>query len=70
MEYKQAFQAQEVEKAAQELNFEFSGVDKPKNKNDLYGLRYAAFTVPLVKAVQEQQTQIEQLQKEKEQQQK
>ncbi len=47
------FIAQEVEKAASECEFNFSGVDKPKNKSDLYGLRYAEFTVPLVKAVQE-----------------
>lgn len=52
-ELQTGFIAQEVEKAAQKLNFEFSGVDKPKNQNDLYGLRYAEFTVPLVKAVQE-----------------
>jgi hypothetical protein len=47
------FIAQEVEAAANELGYEFSGVDKPQNETDLYGLRYAAFTVPLVKAVQE-----------------
>lgn len=47
------FLAQDVEKAALELNFSFSGIDKPKNENDTYGLRYAEFTVPLVKAVQE-----------------
>jgi hypothetical protein len=58
------FVAQEVEKAAQELNYDFSGVDKPKSKEDLYGLRYEAFVVPLVKAVQEQQQQIELQQKE------
>ena len=34
---------------------DFSGVDKPKNDTDQYGLRYAEFVVPLVKAVQEQQ---------------
>jgi len=28
-------------------------VDAPKNDNDFYGLRYAEFVVPLVKAVQE-----------------
>jgi len=28
-------------------------VDKPQNQESLYGLRYAEFTVPLVKAVQE-----------------
>ncbi len=53
------FIAQDVENAANELGFDFSGVDKPKNENDFYGLRYAEFTVPLVKAVQEQQKIIE-----------
>jgi hypothetical protein len=52
------FRAQEVEKAAQEIGYSFSGVDKPGDPNGLYGLRYATFTVPLVKAVQEQQQQI------------
>lgn len=47
------FIAQEVEKAAKELGYSFSGVDAPKNGKDLYGLRYAEFVVPLVKAVQE-----------------
>ncbi len=45
--------AQEVEKAAKELNYDFSGVDAAKNDKDLYGLRYSQFVVPLVKAVQE-----------------
>lgn len=49
------FIAQEVEIAAKEIGFDFSGVDAPKNENDFYGLRYAEFVVPLVKAVQEQQ---------------
>jgi hypothetical protein len=52
------FVAQEVETAAQELGYDFSGVDRPKNANDYYGLRYAEFVVPLVKAVQELQAQI------------
>ena len=47
------FIAQEVEAAANKLNYDFSGVDKPKNSNDYYGIRYAEFVVPLVKAVQE-----------------
>ena len=47
------FIAQDVEKAAKELNFDFSGVDAAKNDRDLYGLRYAEFVVPLVKSVQE-----------------
>ena len=53
------FLAQEVEEAARSVGFDFSGVDKPKNADDLYSLRYAEFVVPLVKAVQEQQTVIE-----------
>lgn len=47
------FVAQEVEEAAKAMQFEFDGVDKPKNENDLYALRYSEFVVPLVKAVQE-----------------
>ena len=50
------FIAQEVEAAAKKLGFDFSGVDAPKNENDYYGLRYAEFVVPLVKAVQELST--------------
>ncbi|MGV6828072.1 MAG: tail fiber domain-containing protein [Flavobacteriales bacterium] len=53
------FIAQEVEKAAKRIGFNFHGVDTPDNKNDYYGLRYAEFVVPLVKAVQEQQKMIE-----------
>ena len=47
------FIAQEVEATAKEIGYDFSGVDKPNNENSLYGLRYAEFVVPLVKAVQE-----------------
>ncbi len=53
------FIAQEVEKAAEELNFNFSGVDKPSNDKKAYGLRYAEFVVPIVQAIQEQQETIE-----------
>ncbi len=55
------FVAQEVEQAAKNAGYNFSGVDKPKNENDMYGLRYSEFVVPLVKAVQEQQQMIEDL---------
>jgi len=58
------FAAQEVEAAAAAAGYNFSGVDKPKNANDFYGLRYGDFVAPLVKAVQEQQQMIEELQKE------
>jgi hypothetical protein len=47
------FVAQEVETAANKLGYDFNGVDKPKNKDGVYGLRYDNFVVPLVKAVQE-----------------
>jgi len=47
------FIAQEVEKTAKEIGYDFSGVDAAKNDNDVYGLRYSEFVVPLVKAVQE-----------------
>lgn len=47
------FIAQDVQAAANKIGYDFSGVDKPENDNSLYGLRYAEFVVPLVKAVQE-----------------
>ncbi len=47
------FVAQDVEAAAKKMNFDFDGVDAPKNDKDAYGIRYAEFVVPLVKAVQE-----------------
>lgn len=47
------FIAQDVEKAAKKLDYDFSGVDAPGNDKSLYGLRYAEFVVPLVKSVQE-----------------
>lgn len=47
------FIAQDVEAVAKNLNYEFDGVDAPKNDKDHYSLRYAEFVVPLVKAVQE-----------------
>ena len=47
------FIAQEVERSAKEISYDFSGVDAAKNENDIYALRYADFVAPLVKAVQE-----------------
>lgn len=58
------FIAQEVEQAAKALGFTFSGVDRPQNDKDTYKLRYAEFTVPLVKAVQELAAENEVLKKE------
>lgn len=57
------FIAQEVEIAANEVGYDFSGVKKPAHENDLYGLTYSDFVVPLVKATQEQQLIIEQQQR-------
>jgi hypothetical protein len=57
------FLAQEVEKAAKESHYEFSGYAAPKNKYQLYTLSYEQFVVPLVKAVQDQQKMIEVLKK-------
>lgn len=57
------FIAQDVETAAQSIGYDFSGVDAPQNEESHYGLRYAEFVVPLVKATQEQQAIIEEQQK-------
>ena len=53
------FLAQEVEQAAEEVGYDFSGVNKPSHDGDYYGLRYAKFVVPMVKAMQQQQEIIE-----------
>jgi len=55
------FLAQDVEEAAKKIGYDFSGLKKPQNNQDNYGLAYSSFVVPLVKAVQEQQKQIEEL---------
>ncbi len=47
------FLAQEVEQAANQIGYNFSGVKIPKNENELYGVSYAEFVVPMVKAIQE-----------------
>ena len=54
---------EDLKQQAKKLGFNFSGVDAPKNENDVYSLRYAEFVVPLVKAVQEQQQMITDMQK-------
>ncbi len=43
------FIAQEVEHASTTVGYDFSGVKTPANDEDLYGLSYAEFVVPLVK---------------------
>jgi hypothetical protein len=47
------FLAQDVEKTAQSIGYDFSGVDADETGAGLYGLRYSEFVVPLVKAIQE-----------------
>ena len=64
------FIAQEVEQAANETNYNFNGVLKPQNDGDTYSVAYSQFVVPLVKAMQEQQKQLEELKKKMEEQQK
>jgi trimeric autotransporter adhesin len=53
------FIAQEVEKAAMEAGYNFSGLITPKTSQDHYGLSYESFVVPLVKAVQELNKKVE-----------
>jgi len=57
------FVAQEVEKAAEACGYNFSGLIKPTHEKDVYKLSYSEFVVPLVRAVKEQQKQIESQQK-------
>jgi type II secretory pathway pseudopilin PulG len=64
------FIAQEVEKAAKEVGYNFNGVGIPQNNKDNYSLAYAQFVMPLVQGMQEQQAIIEKLQNNNEQQQK
>jgi hypothetical protein len=45
--------AQEVETAANKVGYDFSGLHKPQNDKDTYGLNYTEFVVPLIKSVQE-----------------
>jgi len=56
------FVAQDVEKAALSVGYNFNGVDAPQNGKGAYGIRYAEFVVPLVKAVQELSAKNDQLQ--------
>lgn len=57
------FIAQEVEKAAADCGYDFTGIIRPSSANDHYGLSYEAFIMPMVKAIQEQQHQIDDLKK-------
>ncbi len=59
------FIAQEVEKAAKDAGYDFSGgLHIPENENDNYSVAYSQFVVPLVKSVQELNAKVEALEKE------
>ncbi len=47
------FVAQDVESAAQLINYDFDGINHPQNEKDNYSLVYANFIPSLVKALQE-----------------
>ena len=53
------FIAQEVEQAAREAGYDFSGARKAEDDVGMYSISYSQFVVPLVKAIQEQQKTIE-----------
>ena len=53
------FLAQDVEKAANDLGYQFDGVRAPENDKDHYSLAYSQFIMPMVKGMQEQQLMIE-----------
>ena len=46
-----------------DLNFQFSGLHVPESEVDNYGLAYGSFVPLLVKGMQEQQVEIEKLEK-------
>ncbi|MEK7254467.1 MAG: tail fiber domain-containing protein, partial [Bacteroidota bacterium] len=60
------FLAQEVEQVCKDLGFEFGGLHVPASEVDNYGLAYGSFVPLLVKGMQEQQAEIEQLKMENE----
>jgi hypothetical protein len=57
------FLAQDIERICMELKYDFDGlhIPDPEDKTDNYSVAYSQFIMPLVKAVQEQQVQIEEL---------
>jgi len=58
------FVAQEVEAAGSQSGYSFTGLEKPSNENSVYGLRYDEFMAPMIKAIQQQQQQLQVLKKE------
>ncbi|MFK7937331.1 MAG: T9SS type A sorting domain-containing protein, partial [Saprospiraceae bacterium] len=60
------FVAEQVQTAAEAVNFSFAGIDVPATPNGRSGIRYSTFVVPLVKAVQELSVENDQLKGENE----
>lgn len=60
------FLAQDIEKAAQSIGYDFDGLHVPdaSNPTDNYSVAYSQFVVPMVKAIQEQQNEIDTVKKE------
>ena len=58
-EVQTGFIAQEVEAAARSIGYDFAGVHHPISDADHYTIGYEAFVMPLVKAVQELNIQLE-----------
>jgi hypothetical protein len=57
--------AQEVHEAMKQSGYtSFTGIDIPRNEKEVYSLRYVDFIMPMIKAIQEQQSMIEAQQKE------
>jgi hypothetical protein len=62
LERKTGFIAQEVEEIINKGGLVFDGVESPRHEKEHYGIRYARFVVPLVKAVQELSAKVEEQQ--------
>jgi len=45
--------AQQVDSAAMQIGYDFNGIKRPNNANQLYGLNYTQFVIPLIKGEQE-----------------
>ena len=55
------FLEQQVEQAAKDAGYDLSGVDKRESGKGHLGLRFAEFTIPMVKSMQEQQAMVVEL---------
>jgi hypothetical protein len=58
MKIHSGFIAQEIEASANSIGYDFDGLQKPESNGGYYSLGYSQFIPSIVKAIQEQQTQI------------